>query len=172
MKAQHRYLVGIYPGSFDPITKGHMDIIRRALRVVDKLIVAVAADTTNKKPVFSVEERAEMVRENIKELNSHGNLRVEAQPFHGLLVNFAKEHQCAVLIRGVRAVSDFEYEFQMFSMNTKLEPSIETIFLPASDTTQFIASRFVKEIARLGGDVSELVSPEVEKRLKEHFKKS
>lgn len=151
--------IGIYPGTFDPITHGHMDIIRRALRVVDRLIIGVALDSA-KEPLFDVESRAALVRAELAELGEDAG-RVRAVPFSGLLVSFAREQKASLLIRGLRAVSDFEYEFQMASVNNKIAPEIETVFLTASDTTHFISSRFVKQIARLGGDVSKFVSPSV-----------
>lgn len=158
--------IGIYPGTFDPITLGHMDIIRRAVKLVDHLIIAVAADTA-KTPVFSLEERKEMVKADIAGLGN--GTTVEVQAFEGLLVNFAKEHNANLIIRGLRAVSDFEYEFQMSGMNTRMDPNIQTVFLPASENTHFIASRFVKEIARLGGDIEGFVSPTVAKQLDARF---
>lgn len=156
--------IGIYPGTFDPITTGHMDIIRRALRVVDHLIIGVAEDT-GKAPIFGVEERAEMVREDAAAMNG----RISVEPFSGLLVDFARQHHASLLIRGLRAVSDYEYEFQMACMNNRLAPDIETVFLTASENTHFISSRFVKQIARLGGDISTLVSPAVAKHLHAYF---
>ena len=158
----------IYAGTFDPITNGHMDIIRRALKVVDKLVVGVAEDT-GKSPLFSLKERTELVENNIKSQLGADALRVEVTSFGGLLVNFAEENGATLLIRGLRAVSDFEYEFQMACMNNKLSDKLETVFLTASESTHFVSSRFVKRIAGLGGDVSFLVSPHVEKALQEHF---
>jgi pantetheine-phosphate adenylyltransferase len=158
---------GIYPGTFDPITLGHMDIIRRALRVVDKLIIGVALDS-GKEPIFDVDFRAQLVKQDIKALGEDAT-RVEVQTFGGLLANFAREQKASLLIRGLRAVSDFEYEFQMASVNNKIAPELETVFLTASDTTHFISSRFVKQIARLGGDVSKFVSPAVAESLTQHF---
>lgn len=149
--------IGVYPGTFDPITLGHLDIINKALKLVDTLIVAVAEHPA-KHPLFSLEERVAMVNETVK---GFAGKNVVVEGFDGLLVNFAKEHQAHLLIRGLRAVSDFEYEFQLAGMNTKLDPDIQTVFLPASEKTHFVASRFVKEAARLGGNVSELVSPHV-----------
>lgn len=155
--------IGIYPGTFDPITNGHVDIIKRALHVVDDLIVAVADDIP-KKPLFNLKEREKMIQEVVNDLGKKD--RVKVISFKGLLVDFAKKNKARILIRGLRAVSDFEYEFQLASMNNKLMPGIETIFLPASENVQFIASSFVKEIARLGGDVSSFVPTHVAKKLK------
>jgi pantetheine-phosphate adenylyltransferase len=158
--------IGIYPGTFDPITHGHTDIIRRALRVVDRLIIGVALDT-GKQPIFTLEQRTDMVRHDIAQLGADA-ARIEVQSFSGLLVNFAAAHNATLLIRGLRAVSDFEYEFQMSCMNSKLAPTIETVFLTASESTHFVSSRFVKQIARLGGDVSGFVSKHVEEQLRLH----
>lgn len=158
---------GIYAGTFDPITNGHLDIIRRALAVVDALIVGVAADT-GKHPIFSLEQRAKLVEQDMAQLGADA-ARVRVYPFSGLLVSFAQEHNASLLIRGLRAVSDFEYEFQMANINHKLSPGIETIFLTASESTHFVSSRFIKQIARLGGDISEFVSPAVASALKQHF---
>lgn len=160
--------IGIYPGTFDPITFGHMDIVRRALNVVDKLVIGVALDTA-KDPVFDVETRAELVRNELKALGEDAT-RITVKPFHGLLVNFAREEKATLLIRGLRAVSDFEYEFQMASVNNKIAPDIETVFLTASDATHFISSRFVKQIARLSGDVTKFVSKTVAEALAKKLK--
>lgn len=159
--------IGIYPGTFDPITLGHDDIIRRALNVVDTLIIGVALDT-GKEPVFDLETRVALVRAEVASLGEDA-ARVKVMPFEGLLVNFAHENGAKLLIRGLRAVSDFEYEFQMASVNNKIAPDVETVFLTASDHTHFISSRFVKQIARLRGDVSSFVSPRVAKALHTHF---
>ncbi len=160
--------IAIYPGTFDPITKGHMDIIRRALSVCDKLIIAVADDIP-KTPIFAADKRAEMVQTDLEHMGL-GKQAVMAMPFSGLLVDFAKEQGATILIRGLRAVSDFEYEFQLANMNLRLSPDIQTVFLPASDTHQFLASSMVKEIARLGGDVSEFVSKNVAEELKTYYR--
>lgn len=158
---------GIYPGTFDPITFGHLDIIRRALHVVDRLVIGVALDSA-KEPVFTVEQRAALVRHEVDALGVDSK-RIVVKHFSGLLVNFAREEEASLLIRGLRAVSDFEYEFQMASVNNKIAPEIETVFLTASDATHFISSRFVKQIARLGGDVSKFVSADVGKALQQAF---
>lgn len=159
---------GIYPGTFDPITVGHMDIIRRALRVVQKLVVGVALDS-GKQPIFDIDQRTALVAQDVKDQLGADAARIEVHSFSGLLVNFAKEHDATLLIRGLRAVSDYEYEFQMACMNNILAPDIETVFLTASENTHFISSRFVKQIARLGGDVSTLVSPNVSRNLAEYY---
>ena len=164
---QVRGRIGIYPGTFDPITVGHMDIIKRALKVVDKLIIGVALDT-GKEPVFGLEMRAKLVREDIKKLGKDAS-RIQVKPFHGLLMKFAEEEGACIVIRGLRAVSDFEYEFQMACMNSRLNPEIETVFLTASEDTHFISSRFVKQIARLGGDISSFVSANVARHLRQYF---
>lgn len=158
----------IYPGTFDPITVGHLDIIKRALHVVDRLIIGVALDT-GKEPIFPLELRGKLVRESIDGLGKAAADRVEVRTFSGLLVNFAEESGANIIIRGIRAVSDYEYEFQMACMNARLKPDIETVFLTASEDTHFISSRFVKQIARLGGDISSFVSPNVMDALKKHF---
>jgi pantetheine-phosphate adenylyltransferase len=161
--------IGIYPGTFDPITVGHADIIRRALRVVDKLVIGVALDT-GKAPIFDIDMRSKLVKEDVAQMADSS--RVEVRAFSGLLVNFAEECSANVIIRGLRAVSDFEYEFQMACMNSRLKHDIETVFLTASEDTHFISSRFVKQIARLGGDISSFVSPNVNKHLVDYFKQN
>ena len=155
--------IGVYPGTFDPVTNGHMDIIHRAAKVLDKVIVAVAANV-GKGPMFDLETRLDMVRADAASLGDVGN-RIEVKSFDNLLVRFAAEQGARVVIRGLRAVSDFDYEFQMASMNAKLAPDIDTVCLMASDSHQFIASSLIKEIAKLNGDVSQFVSPRVAKLL-------
>lgn len=154
--------IGIYPGTFDPITKGHEDIIQRALKVVDKLIIGVAEDT-GKSPLFSLNKRVELVETELERLELTDKVSVSG--FSGLLVNFAQEQGANLLIRGLRAVSDYEYEFQMANINNKLAPEIETVFLTASESTHFISSRFVKQIAKLDGDISHFVSEHVASEL-------
>ncbi len=159
--------IGIYPGTFDPVTNGHMDIIRRATRIVDHLVIAIARNV-GKGPLFSADERVELVREEVADLPENGT-HFEVRAFDTLLMHFAREVEATLIIRGLRAVSDFEYEFQMAAMNNKIDPHIETVFLMASDRNQFISSRFVKEIGQLGGDISHFVSPRVHDRLANRF---
>ncbi len=158
-------LTAIYPGTFDPITLGHCDIIRRATRVADRLVIAVASNP-GKGPMFDADERVELVRQEVADLDTN-RAEVTVRPFGNLLMHFAEEIGATLIIRGLRAVSDFEYEFQMASMNARLNPHVETVFLTASETHQFISSQLVKEIARLGGDVSSFVSPRVTARIAE-----
>lgn len=150
--------VGIYPGTFDPITNGHVDIIARAARVVHKLVVGVA-ENAGKGPLFPLQERVELVRNETDAIAARTGTEIEVHPFSGLLVGFAQAHNAGVIVRGLRAVSDFDYEFQMAGMNYRLDHEVETVFLMATERHQFISSRFVKEIARLGGDVSTFVPP-------------
>lgn len=159
---------GIYPGTFDPITNGHADIIRRAIKVVDRLVIGVARND-GKGPLFPTDERVEIVRDEIAHLENGDAERIEVRAFDTLLVNFAQSVGASMVIRGLRAVSDFEYELQMASLNARLNAEIETVFLMASDRYQFISSRFVKEIGALGGDVSHFVSPRVAARLADRF---
>jgi pantetheine-phosphate adenylyltransferase len=156
--------VGVYPGTFDPVTNGHMDIIVRAAGVVDRLIVAVAVNA-GKGPLFSLDERVELLKGELAALNNGLAERIEIRPFQSLLMHFAESVGAKVIIRGLRAVSDFDYEFQMAGMNRRLNQQVETVFLMASETNQFISSRFVKEIARLGGNISPFVSARVVKKV-------
>ncbi|MGB0682346.1 MAG: pantetheine-phosphate adenylyltransferase [Magnetovibrionaceae bacterium] len=160
---------GVYPGTFDPPTNGHMDIIRRATRLVDNLIVGVAANPA-KAPLFSLEDRCSMVRAEINRMDIRDGTLIEVVPFDNLLMDFVMQQGANVIVRGLRAVSDFEYEFQMAGMNARLNRSVETVFLMASDRHQFISSRFVKEIGRLNGDISEFVSADVREILMERFR--
>src|ERR1041384_1367455 len=162
---------GVYPGTFDPITSGHMEVVRRSLRLVDKLVIGPAINI-GKGPLFSLEERVEMLKDDIADFPNGESERIEIVPFEGLLIHFAREVNAAVIIRGLRAVSDFEYEIQMANMNARMEPDVETIFLMASDRHQFIASSLVKDIARLGGDTSQFVAKKVYERLKKKFGKN
>jgi pantetheine-phosphate adenylyltransferase len=151
--------IAVYPGSFDPVTKGHEDLIHRSLAFVDKLVVAVAINTA-KQPLFTLEERVQLIRDTVSDT------RVEVQSFDGLLVQLAQSVGATVIIRGLRAVSDFDYEFQMALMNRNLAPEIETVFLvPAFDLT-YLSSSLVREVARFGADVSALVHPSVQQALK------
>ena len=154
--------VGLYPGTFDPIHNGHTDIIGRAVKLVDKLVLGVAINT-GKGPMFSLEERVAIVEEAAAPLRSRAEIVV--QPFQGLTMHFAREVGASIIVRGLRAVADFEFEFQMTAMNQQLDREIETVFLMADPRHQAIASKLVKEIAELGGDVSRFVSPHVKDRL-------
>jgi pantetheine-phosphate adenylyltransferase len=155
--------IGIYPGTFDPITKGHLHIIKRASRQVDRLIVAVA-DNSKKGPRFNLTARMEMVRADISNMPEK-YCDIVVQSFDKLLVHFAQDMGAACIFRGLRAISDFDYEFQMTGMNARLAPEIDTVFLMAADKWQFVSSSFVKEIHTLGGDVSEFVTPATLARL-------
>ncbi len=148
--------IGIYPGTFDPMTNGHMDIIKRSLKIVDNLVIAVAKNL-NKNSLFNVSERIDIVKNDISLLNEI-NSKIKVTELSGLLTTFAKNQNAICIIRGLRAVSDFEYEFQMTGMNYQLNPDIETIFLMTSEKNSFISSNFVKEVHKLGGDVSSFVS--------------
>ncbi|HTX50252.1 MAG TPA: pantetheine-phosphate adenylyltransferase [Caulobacteraceae bacterium] len=154
--------VGLYPGSFDPIHNGHLDIIGRAVKLVDKLVIGVALDT-GKVPMFSVEERVEILREETAGLASQAEIVVHG--YEGLTIKVARELGAQVLVRGLRAFSDFEHEFQLTSMNQQLDRDIETVFLMADPQHQAIASRLVKDIVSMGGDVTPFVSPAVKRRL-------
>jgi pantetheine-phosphate adenylyltransferase len=159
--------IAIYPGTFDPITLGHMDLITRAAKSFPKLIVAVAGDT-NKSTLFTLDERVNMAREEIDRVKpAESNIEVTA--FNGLLVDLAKRKGAKVIIRGLRAASDFEYEFQMSYVNHKLAPELETMFIPATEKSHFIASRFVREIARLNGDLTGFASESVAQKLRHKY---
>ncbi len=156
--------IGIYPGSFDPIHKGHIDIINRATKLVDKLFIAVA-DSPHKNPMFNLDERREMIEQEFSKERG-----IEVIAFNNLLVDLADSLNAQILIRGLRAVSDFEYEFQMLGMNRQLNSNIETVFLMADAQRQSISSNFIKDIARLGGDISNFTNEFVSNKLKEKFK--
>lgn len=156
--------VGLYPGTFDPITLGHIDIIRRASLLVDRLVIGVAINR-DKAPLFTLEERVEMLEKDCADLSEQTGTEIIVHPFENLLINCAHDVGAQVILRGLRAVADFEYEFQMVGMNRSLDNSIETVFLMAEAKHQAIASKLVKEIARLDGDISKFVTPHVANRL-------
>jgi pantetheine-phosphate adenylyltransferase len=156
--------IGIYPGTFDPITKGHLHIIRRASKLVDTLIVSVA-DNANKRPMFTQAERVELVKNDIEDIVADADCTIEVQSFNKLLVDYARDAGAACIFRGLRAVSDFDYEFQMTGMNLHLAPEIETVFLMAADEWQFVSSSFIKEIHRLDGEIGQFVTPNTLKAL-------
>jgi pantetheine-phosphate adenylyltransferase len=160
--------IGLYPGTFDPITLGHMDIIRRACTLVDRLVIGVAINR-DKGPLFTLEERVEMVERECGPIGAACGVEIAAHPFDNLLIDCAADVGAGVIIRGLRAVSDFEFEYQMVGMNRAMNDEIETVFLMADANFQPIASRLVKEIARLGGDVSKFVPPLVEDALGNRF---
>jgi pantetheine-phosphate adenylyltransferase len=164
-----RYLIAVYPGTFDPITNGHLDIIGRALKVVDKLVVGVAVNA-GKGPLFSLTERVEMCRHEVGKLKLAEQVPVEVVPFDNLLMHFVTGIGATVIIRGLRAVSDFDNEFPMAGMNARLNPRVETMFLMASERNQFISSRLVKEIAQLGGDISSFVPVATNRRVRERYR--
>ncbi|CAG1065726.1 pantetheine-phosphate adenylyltransferase [uncultured bacterium] len=156
--------IGVYPGTFDPITKGHLDVIERGIKLFDVLIVGVA-ESMSKAPLFDVEERLEMIR---AEVNKYKTVKVES--FDCLLMDYMRKKKAKIVLRGLRVVSDFEYEFQMALINRKLDPDIETVFMMTSDNYAPVSSRFIKEIARLGGDVGAFVTPGVGRRLEKKFR--
>ena len=159
--------IGLYPGTFDPLTNGHLDIIVRSSTLCDKLIIAVAKNPS-KNPFFSIKKRIDLINEALL-LNKIDTKSVYAESFDNLLIDFAKINSVSIIIRGLRVVSDFDYEFQMAGMNKRLNSNIETVFLMASETNQFIASRFVKEVASLGGDVSSFVPKNVNNEIIKKF---
>lgn len=156
--------IGLYPGTFDPVTHGHIDIIRRACCLVDRLVIGVAINR-DKGPLFSLDERVEMIRSEIMPIGEAEGCEIVVHPFENLLIDCARDVNASVIIRGLRAVADFEYEFQMVGMNRSLDARIETVFLMADAKNQAIASKLVKEICRLGGDVTKFVPPSVKQRL-------
>ncbi len=160
--------IGLYPGTFDPITLGHVDIIGRAVALVDRLVIGVAINR-DKNPLFTLEERVAMIKDECHRLSRETGTEIVVHPFENLLIDCAQEVGAQTIIRGLRAVADFEYEYQMVGMNRMLDSSIETVFLMAEARYQAIASRLVKEIARLKGDVSSFVPPAVNARLTEKF---
>ncbi len=155
--------LAVFPGSFDPITNGHLDVVDRALQVFDRVRMAILVNP-DKTPLFTVEERVEIIREAYR-----GNRRVEVDTFSGLLVDYARRAGASVIIRGIRAISDFEYEFQMALMNRRLDPRIETVFMMPAESYSYVSSRLVKEVFQLGGRVTDVVPPVVERRLSEKY---
>lgn len=160
--------IGIYPGTFDPMTIGHIDIVKKALMVVDELVIGIAI-VNFKNTVFTAEDRVLMAEECIKTLPIEMQNRVKVRYFDGLLVNFAESIGAKIVLRGIRAVNDFEFEFQLSCVNSRLKPEIQTIFIPASENNQYVSSRFVKEVARLGGDISSFSSKYVVDKLKAYY---
>ncbi|MBI5084670.1 MAG: pantetheine-phosphate adenylyltransferase [Acidobacteria bacterium] len=163
MSETSNHLVAVYPGSFDPITNGHLDLVERCAPLVDRLVVAVLRNA-HKNPLFSLEERVEMLREVLQPFPN-----VEIDSFDGLLVDYARHKKAQLLLRGIRAISDYEYELQMALMNRRLAPEIETMFMMAGEAYSFLSSKLVKEVIGLGGNISGLVPPSVEARLKQRF---
>jgi len=161
--------VGLYPGTFDPITLGHIDIIRRAAALVDKLVIGVAINR-DKGPLFTLEERVAMIEAECEKLSEQTGTEIVAHPFENLLIDCAGDVGAQIIVRGLRAVADFEYEYQMVGMNRALDASVETVFLMAEARHQAIASKLVKEICRLGGDVSKFVTPQVEEALQQRLR--
>ena len=160
--------IGLYPGTFDPVTLGHMDIIRRATALVDRLVIGVAINR-DKGPLFSLEERVGMIEAECAVVAQQTGVEIVAHPFENLLIDCARDVGARIIVRGLRAVADFEYEYQMVGMNRMLDDTVETVFLMADGKHQAIASKLVKEIARLGGDVSKFVTPAVQVALKSHY---
>lgn len=160
--------IGLYPGTFDPITLGHVDIIQRAMALVDRLVIGVAINR-DKGPLFGLEDRVTMVETECAEIAARCGGEIVVHPFENLLIDCARDVGATVIVRGLRAVADFEYEFQMVGMNRALDSSIETVFLMADARRQAIASKLVKEIARLGGDVSKFVTPAINEALRARF---
>jgi pantetheine-phosphate adenylyltransferase len=148
--------IGLYPGTFDPVTNGHLDVIARAARLLDKLVVGVSI-SAGKGPMFGLDERVELVKAEIKSIAKDNGMVIEVLPFDTLLIDFARKVGAIMIVRGLRAVTDFDFEFQMFGMNYRMAPDIETVYLMASERHQFIASRLVKEVAMLGGDITSFV---------------
>jgi pantetheine-phosphate adenylyltransferase len=165
---EHQMRTGLYPGTFDPITLGHIDIIRRGCALVDRLVIGVAINR-DKGPLFDLNERVAMIEAEALRLNAETGTEIVVHPFENLLIDCARDVGAGIILRGLRAVADFEYEYQMVGMNRQLDSSIETVFLMAEAQHQAIASKLVKEICRLGGDVSKFVTPEIDAALKDRL---
>jgi pantetheine-phosphate adenylyltransferase len=161
--------IGMYPGTFDPVTVGHLDIIKRSEKLVDKLIVAIAEHPGPTEPLFSIADRVKLVQDDVAALGL--KIEIEVTGFDDLLIHYAEQRNVSMILRGLRAVSDFDYEFQMTGMNYQLNPDIQTVFLMSQDRYQFISSRFVKEICRLGGNIEKFVTPGVKEALHKKFTK-
>ena len=159
----------IYPGSFDPVTNGHLDIIERGCKLFDEIVISILVNP-DKQPFFTVEERQEMLAAVLPDID-HGTCQLHVDSFRGLLVNYAVAQQAEVIVRGIRAISDYEYELQMALMNRRLEPGIETVFMMPAESYSYVSSRLVKEVFHLGGTVAGLVPPLIEKRMKEKTSK-
>jgi len=162
--------IGLYPGTFDPVTLGHLDIVKRAVKLVDHLVIGIA-NNPSKTQAFTLKQRVAMMRRETTPLAGDGRAKITVQTFDSLLIHFAREVGASIIIRGLRAVSDFEYEFQMVGMNQRLDPEIETVFLMADPRHQAIASRLVKEIAAFGGDVAQFTTPPIAQALKKRYAK-
>ena len=161
-------VIAVYPGTFDPFTYGHLDIVQRALHIVDNLVIGVAKNT-GKDTIFSLDERIEMVRQQVQKVTLPKGKTLRILPIPNLLINFAKDVGASVIIRGLRAVSDFDTEFKLCSMNRRLDDSIETMLIMADEKFQFVSSSFAKEIVRLGGDISDFVPPDIALKLKNKY---
>ena len=169
MANPHKRRIGLYPGTFDPVTNGHLDVIARAARLLDRLVVGVATNT-GKGPLFTIEERVELVQTEIAAIASKNGMQIDVVPFDTLLIDFARKVGASMIVRGLRAVSDYDYEVQMAGMNYRIAPDIESVFLMASERHQFIDSRLVKEVAMLGGDISTFVPPTTLARVMERVR--
>lgn len=164
--------IAIYPGTFDPITIGHLDVVRKASYIFDEIIIAATDNNPHKKHLFTLDERIDLIEKSVKEFSGlNKDCKIIASRYEGLTVDFAKKHDAVALIRGLRAVSDFDFEFQLAGINEKMNPEIQTIFVPSSDSVQSVSSTFVREIARLGGDAKGFVTKSTLKELEKKYKR-